>query len=170
MIVSELGQYIQDKIVAKFGEGTSKLEIHYDFPVLIVSKSLVYDLLDFLKNDESLAFNYLTTMCGAHYPNAHTEMEFGLMYQLHNFENNNRVRIKVFMPKSDLNMKSMTPLWPAANWMEREAYDFYGFIFTGHPNLKRILNMEDMNYHPMRKEYPLEDATRHDKEDKYFGR
>ena len=52
MIVSELGQYIQDKIVAKFGEGTSKLEIHYDFPVLIVSKSLVYDLLDFLKNDE----------------------------------------------------------------------------------------------------------------------
>ena len=74
------------------------------------------------------------------------------------------------MPKSDLVVPTLTEVYPAANWMEREAYDFYGFHFAGHPNLKRILNMDEMNYHPMRKEYPLEDGTRHDKEDKYFGR
>jgi NADH-quinone oxidoreductase subunit C len=54
--------------------------------------------------------------------------------------------------------------------MERETYDFYGIIFTGHPNLKRILNADEMDYFPLRKEFPLEDATRSDKEDKYFGR
>ena len=54
--------------------------------------------------------------------------------------------------------------------MEREAYDFYGFRFKGHPNLKRILNVEDMDYFPMRKEYPVEDASRTDKNDGMFGR
>ena len=54
--------------------------------------------------------------------------------------------------------------------MERETFDFYGINFKGHPNLKRILNMEDMKYHPMLKEYPLEDGTREDKDDKMFGR
>lgn len=170
MLVNELGQLVQDKLTLNFGEGSSKLEYHYDFPVFIVSKDKLYDVLSFLKEDKDLSFKYLTTMCGVQFPNAQPELEFGLMYQLHNMEKNYRIRLKVFMPKSDLNMKSITSIWSAANWMEREAFDFYGFNFIGHPNLKRILNMEEMNYHPMRKEYPLEDATRHDKEDKYFGR
>jgi NADH-quinone oxidoreductase subunit C len=64
----------------------------------------------------------------------------------------------------------VTSLYAAANWMERETFDFYGIIFTGHPNLRRILNADEMDYFPLRKEFPLEDATRSDKEDKYFGR
>ena len=63
-----------------------------------------------------------------------------------------------------------TWLWDGANWMEREAFDFYGIRFKGHPNLKRILNVEDMDYFPMRKEYHLEDETRTDKNDTMFGR
>jgi NADH-quinone oxidoreductase subunit C len=61
-------------------------------------------------------------------------------------------------------------IWPAANWMERETYDFYGILFEGHPNLVRILNVEDMTVFPMRKDFPLEDQTREDKNDSMFGR
>jgi NADH-quinone oxidoreductase subunit C len=170
MTVEELGQYVKQRLDQKFGEGSSKLEIHYDFPVFIVAKKDIINVLEFLKEEPPCAFTYLTTMCGAHFPDANQDLEFSMMYQLHNFEQNHRIRLKIFMPKSDLNVPTLSGIFPAANWMEREAYDFYGFHFTGHPNLKRILNMDEMNYHPMRKEYPLEDGTRHDKEDKYFGR
>ena len=65
---------------------------------------------------------------------------------------------------------SITPVFPGADWFEREAYDFYGILFEGHPNLKRILNVEYLDYFPMRKEYPLEDPTREDKDNRFFGR
>jgi NADH-quinone oxidoreductase subunit C len=93
-----------------------------------------------------------------------------MMYQLHNLPSNERVRIKTFMSEKDLEVPTITDLFDGANWMEREAFDFYGFKFKGHPDLRRILNMDEMNYFPLRKEYPLEDASRHDKNDKYFGR
>lgn len=146
-----------------------KYEIHFDFVVLEVPKDKVYTILSQLKNDVTLKLNFLTTMCGIHFPDL-GEREFALMYQLHNMQSNERLRIRTYMPKSDLQMKSITSLWPAANWMEREAYDFYGFNFIGHPSLTRVLNMDEMNYHPMRKEYALEDGGRTDKDDKYFGR
>ena len=61
-------------------------------------------------------------------------------------------------------------MYAAANWMERETFEFYGINFLGHPDLRIILNVEDMDYHPLLKQYPLVDATRTDKDDKYFGR
>ena len=80
------------------------------------------------------------------------------------------MRIKVFLAADDVHIPTMTTLYPTANWMERETYDFFGILFDGHPNLKRILNIDEMDYFPMRKEYPLEDATREDKIDALFGR
>jgi NADH-quinone oxidoreductase subunit C len=67
-------------------------------------------------------------------------------------------------------MPTVTVLWPAANWMERETFDFFGVNFEGHPDLRIILNVEDMDYNPMLKQYPLEDDTRTDKDDRFFGR
>jgi NADH-quinone oxidoreductase subunit C len=61
-------------------------------------------------------------------------------------------------------------MFETSNWLEREAYDFYGVNFVGHPNLIRIMNVEEMDYHPLRKEYPLEDQSRIDKDDNMFGR
>ena len=160
---------IKELIASKLGNTVVAVEQHYDFPVYIVKKENIHDVLKTLKEDSDLNFHFLTTMCGIHSPE-NEGAEFGLMYQLHNMPKNWRIRIRTFMSKSDLDVPTMTDLWASANWQERQEYDFYGFNFVGHPMLTRILNMDEMNYHPMRREYPLEDAWRDDKEDKFFGR
>ena len=160
---------VEEKLKLTFGEGVLSAEKHYDYPVFIVKSEIICDVVRFLYNDEDLAFQYLTTLAGLHYPK-NKGMELGVMYQLHNLINNSRIRIKVFFSINNPSLPSITPVFSGANWMERETFDFYGINFKGHPNLKRILNMEDMKYHPMLKEYPLEDGTREDKDDKMFGR
>ena len=93
-----------------------------------------------------------------------------VVYHVQSMENNFRIRIKVFIPESNPKIPTATVLYESANWQERETYDFYGVIFEGHPNLVRILNVDDMVAFPMRKEHPLEDTNRIDKNDTYFGR
>ena len=139
-----------------------------DMPVYIVKKEIIVDLLRLLYDDETLRYRFLTTLCGIHYPDS--DLPFGVIYHLHSLENNQRIRIKTFTTLEDITIPSVTTVFAGANWMEREAFDFYGILFTGHPNLKRILNVDDMDYFPMRKEYPLEDGTREDKNDDFFGR
>jgi NADH-quinone oxidoreductase subunit C len=107
-------------------------------------------------------------MCGLHYPDQKEEL--GLMVQLHSLENNYRIRLKTFFTRDQAHLPTLTGLFKGANWMEREAFDFYGIEFKGHPDMRRILNVEDMIMHPMRKEFPLEDQVRLDKNDKMFGR
>jgi NADH-quinone oxidoreductase subunit C len=74
------------------------------------------------------------------------------------------------LAEDNLEILTITDLYAAANWMERETFDFFGIQFVGHPNLTRILNVDDMDYHPMLKAYALEDETRTDKDDTFFGR
>lgn len=168
--MSELLEIVKSKLEEKFGNNLLASEMHYDFPVFILNKSVTKEALEFLKNEKELQFHFLTTMCGIHHPENPEDKEFALMYQLHNMPKNWRIRIKTYMPKSDVDMPTITDLWKTANWMERQEYDFFGFNFVGHPNLTRILNMDEMNYFPLRKEYPLEDLMREDKNDKMFGR
>lgn len=167
--IVELHDKVLQALTGKFGDGILRSQIDYDFPVFIVDKSIIHDVISFLKTDEALAFSFLTTLCGSHFPNE-GDSEFCMMYQLHNMQKNWRIRLKTFMSEKNMTLPTITDLWLAANWMEREAYDFFGFKFSGHPNLKRILNMDEMNYHPLRKQYPLEDAGRDDKDDTQFGR
>ncbi len=93
-----------------------------------------------------------------------------MVYHLHSLTNNIRLRFKVFTNIETPDIFTATQLYSCANWMERETYDFFGVNFIGHPNLKRILNVDEMDYFPMRKEYPMEDQTRVDKDDEMFGR
>ena len=173
VIAAENIKSLHDTVLArlqeKFGEGIIASEIDYDFPVFVVRRDQIFEVLQYLKTDEQMNYHFLTTMCGLHFPD-NKGKEFGMMYQLHNMPENKRIRIKTFFPASDLEIPTVTTLWATANWMERQEYDFFGIIFKGHPNLKRILNMEDITFFPMRKEFPLEDPTRDDKNDSMFGR
>jgi NADH-quinone oxidoreductase subunit C len=152
-----------------FGETTfTNVEEQYGLLSVTIERTRLLDVMHFLRESD-LGFSFLTTMCGIHYPQQ-LNRELGMVYHLHNLPANVRLRVKTFFPILDPVVPTLTNIWATANWMEREAFDFYGIIFTGHPNLIRILNVEDMAYHPMRREYPLEDQTREDKTDSFFGR
>ena len=126
-------------------------------------------VLEHLRNNQALQFHFLTDICAVHYPDRENE-ELAVVYHLHNMPTNQRVRMKVFLPVAKPDVNSATAIWPAANWMERETYDFFGVNFIGHPNLIRVLNVDVMDYFPMRKEFPFEDQSRIDKDDEMFGR
>jgi NADH-quinone oxidoreductase subunit C len=152
-----------------FGGKVLSAELSRDFLNIEISPDACKEILTFLKHDPGMAFIYLTDLCGVHMPDQ-SGKELGVVYHLHNLVDNYRLRVKAWLPVSDPQIDSVTGIWSAANWMERETYDFFGIIFKGHPNLKRILNVDHMEVFPLRKEFPLEDTTRTDKDDRFFGR
>ncbi len=162
-------EYLLERLRDEFGDAIRSADIPYGMLTLVIDPSRLLDILKWLHADSILKMQFLTDICGSHYPDL-KDLELCVVYHIHSLENNIRLRLKVFLPISNPSVPSATPLYSSANWMERETYDFYGINFTGHPNLTRILNVDEMDYFPMRKEYPLEDATRTDKEDHYFGR
>lgn len=159
---------IKGKLLTKFGDELTGVE-DYGMLTLIAPKEINLKVLQFLFDDPELRFQFLTDLTAVHYPDNKGE-EIAVVYHLHNLTDNIRIRFKVFADISQPDVFSATALYASANWMERETYDFFGVNFIGHPNLKRILNVDDMEYFPMRKEFPLEDQTRRDKDDEMFGR
>jgi NADH-quinone oxidoreductase subunit C len=152
----------------KFNDKVTVVGEPYGLLTLETSKDQIIEVLAFLKNSPVLQFIYLTDLTAIHYPEQ--EKAISVVYHLHSLVNNVRVRIKVFIDAVNCHIPTATTLWDGANWMERETYDFFGVIFDGHPDLRRILNVDDMTVFPMRKEYPLEDPNRVDKKDYFFGR
>ncbi|AYZ10665.1 NADH-quinone oxidoreductase subunit C [Chryseobacterium arthrosphaerae] len=161
-------EFVLEAITREFPESVISSSEPYGMLTIEVKKEDIKKIIHYLK-DSSLEINFLTDVCGIHYPEF-PEKEIGVVYHLHNMMTNFRLRLKIFMSRENIEVDSLTDLYAGANWMERETYDFYGIKFKGHPDLRPILNMEDLGYHPMLKEYRLEDGTRTDKNDSMFGR
>lgn len=160
---------VLSSLQGRFGAAVKTLGMPYTLLTVEVDSDQIIDVLRFAKEDEALQLSYLTDITAVHYP-LQPGREFCVVYHVYNMYANYRLRLKAFLPATDLHIDSATALWNGANWMERETFDFYGIIFDGHPDLRRILNMDDLDVFPMRKEYPLEDPNRIDKKDFYFGR
>ena len=169
VLMALTNETIKQRLVTKFGEQLTAFEEPYGMLTFEASKELNLKVLNFLYDDEELKFRFMTDLCGVHYPD-NKGKELAVVYHLHNLEDNVRIRFKVFTDINQPDIYTATGLFSAANWMERETYDFYGVNFVGHPKLKRILNVDEMDYFPMRKEFPLEDQSRIDKDDEMFGR
>ena len=167
--MSLTNERIKQKLVEKFGEQVSAFSEPYGMLTFEAPKELNLKVLNFLYDDDELQFRFLTDLQAVHYPD-NKGRELAVVYHLHNLVDNVRIRFKVFSDINTPDVYTATGLFSGANWMERETYDFFGVNFVGHPNLKRILNVDEMDYFPMRKEYPLEDQTRIDKDDEMFGR
>lgn len=162
---------VQEQVVGiikeKFESEILSVETPYNFLTVNLKKDNIIPIIQHLYDHPVARFQYLTTLCGIHYPEV---SQIAVMYQLHSLVKNWRIRLKIYLPADNPVTPTLTTIFAGANWMERETYDFFGVKFTGHPDLRRILNVEDMIIFPMRKEYPLEDQTREDKKDFMFGR
>lgn len=151
----------------QFPDKISNKEEQFGLLTVDVDSKSLLSIIKWMK--EKTSINYLTLIGGVHYPETEGK-EYAVVYHLHSLTENFRIRLKAYLSKDDLTIESITSIYSGANWLERETFDFYGIKFNGHPNLKRILNEDSMDYHPMRREYQLEDATREDKDDTFFGR
>jgi NADH-quinone oxidoreductase subunit C len=145
-LVKELRQ----KFAAGIGEATSflgQLSVQVD-------AGSVLAVCEFLRDDPGAQFNYLSDLTCVHYPmRAAAPLE--VVYNLFSIARNERVRLKVALAE-DASVDSVTGVWPAADWMEREVYDLFGVSFKNHPDMRRILLPTDWEGHPLRKDYPLE--------------
>lgn len=162
-------EIIKQKLTDKFGEQLTDWEEPYGMLTFRTPAEMNLKVLQFLFDNEELRFRFLTDLTAVHYPDRKGE-ELCVVYHLHNLIDNIRLRIKLYVPIEKPDVYTASQLYSAANWMERETYDFFGVNFIGHPNLMRILNVDEMDYFPMRKEYAMEDPTRRDKDDQMFGR
>ena len=162
-------EIIKQKLTEKFPDQIFDWQDQYGMLTFTAANEINLKVLQFLFDDEELKFRFLTDLQAVHYPEK-VGQELAVIYHLHNLVDNKRLRFKVYTNIQKPEVFSATALFSGANWMERETYDFFGVNFIGHPNLIRVLNVEEMDYVPLRKEFPLEERTRIDKDDDMFGR
>jgi NADH-quinone oxidoreductase subunit C len=161
---------IQEKLTSKFGDKVLNFHMSRDIFSFEATPDAIHEVIRTLKVEEDLNFHFLTDLCGVHYPENEASHQFAVVYHMHNWVENIRLRITTYLSGESPEVNTVTDLFLTAKWMERETFDFYGMNFIGHPQLKRILNMPEMVSHPLRKEFPMEDGGRTDKDDRFFGR
>lgn len=162
-------KFVFERLREKFGEAIIGFEENYDIMSIYADKEFNLKILQYLYDEEDLGFRFLTDLTAIHYPHNEGE-ELVVTYLVYNMPKNFHVRLKFTLDIKKPNIYTASKLFLAANWLERECYDFFGVNFIGHPNLIRIMNVDEMDYFPLRKEFPVEDQTRQDKDDDMFGR
>ena len=134
----------------------SSIETLTDFNgtlTICVKKEKLIDICNFLRDDLDLIFDMCKDVVGVDYNRP--EYRFEVVYNLYSLKNNFRFLLKTKLEETNLRIPSVVGIWQGANWPEREVFDFYGIIFDGHPDLRRIYMPEDFEYYPLRKEFPL---------------
>ncbi len=141
--------------------------------VLSIAAASNVAILTFLRDDPAARFEMLTDLTCVDSLRLTDDMlkdypeRFAVVYQLTSLTHGARLRVKAFVSEDDCEIDSVTGLWKAANWAEREAFDMYGVVFKGHPDLKRILMPDNYEGHPLRKDYPLKGRGERDNFPKY---
>jgi len=136
-----------------FGEAVIDSGLDKKDAVAVVDAGRIHDIVSFLKNDPELGFEMLIDLCGVDYHPRRPRFE--VVYQLHNLEKGERIRLLAPLEEERCELGTISDLFPVANWLEREVWDMFGIVFTGHPNLKRLLMYEPFEGHPLRRDYPI---------------
>lgn len=150
--MAKLAQIVE-KLKAKLPDAIEDVrEFRGEYTVRVKPDALV-QVCTFLRDDSDCAFDFLSDVCGVDYwPE---EPRLGVNYHLTSTKFQQQLRLQVRLFGSDPRVSTVTSVWPGANWFERETYDLFGVVFTGHPDLRRILLPEDYYGHPLRRDAPL---------------
>src|SRR5215207_5779476 len=146
------GHPLITKLKAQFGEAIGEAVDFIGQLSVTVDGTRIVEICDFLKRDREVGFDYLSDLTCVHYPDR-VEAPFEIVYNLFSIESNERIRLKVRTADA---VDSVTGVWPAANWLEREVFDLFGVRFANHPDLRRLLLPPDWEGYPLRKDFPLE--------------
>ena len=143
---------IQERVVALLGDRIVEQSIANGELTVRVHRETILDAVRLLHDDADTRFISIVDVCGADYPER--DERFEVVYHLLSPHKNARIRLKL-RTDDEIPVPSITPVFPGADWYEREAYDFYGILFSGHPDLRRILTDYGFDGHPLRKDFPL---------------
>jgi NADH-quinone oxidoreductase subunit C len=150
--VNETLSTLAAHLTGKFGDKIAKSEIAYGELTVTVAGEDIVEVVTFLRDDSACQFVSFVDVCGADYPSR--AKRFEVVYHLLSPKKNVRIRVKV-MTDEDTPVPSITGVYPGADWFERETYDLYGVLFSGHPDLRRLLTDYGFDGHPLRKDFPL---------------
>jgi NADH-quinone oxidoreductase subunit C len=146
--LNELGAYLADRL----GPAVLSWQLAFGELSVEIDREQLLSTLEFLQDDPNCRFGCLIDICGVDYPER--ERRFDVVYHLLSPWHNRRIRVRVKTDEATP-VPSAVTVFPAANWFEREAYDLYGILFSGHPDLRRILTDYGFEGHPLRKDFPL---------------
>lgn len=152
--ISQNANFVVEHLRAWNGRAVAEVSADRGETTIVVPRELIVETAEHCRVDPSLLFNFLTdATCVDRFP---MEPRFEVNYQLVSMSRRDRLRLKIKLSGSDPVMDSLVPVWPGANWLEREIFDLMGIQFTGHPDLRRILLPDDWEGHPLRRDYPTQ--------------
>ncbi|MBI1650773.1 NADH-quinone oxidoreductase subunit C [Hyphomicrobium sulfonivorans] len=163
--MSEKLQQLETHCNGALGDAVVESRISYGELTLDVAREKILDVLTFLRDDADCLFEILIDICGVDWPAR--EQRFDVVYHLLSPRHNSRIRVKLRTDETTP-VASAVGVYPASNWFEREAYDMYGILFSGHPDLRRLLTDYGFQGYPLRKDFPLTGyvEVRYDEEQK----
>lgn len=149
-----------EELTGLLGAQLVSVQERFGETTVVVKAADMLPVLTQLRDADELLFSQMTDLCGMDYSEygdgAWQGKRFAVVYQLLSIVHNRRLRVRVFAEEDDFPvLASVAPVWPGANWFEREAFDLFGIIFTGHPDLRRILTDYGFVGNPFRKDFPL---------------
>ncbi len=147
-------EQIHQKLQDKFGDAILEFGAEALDPFIKIEASHVLEICTFLKNDSGLSFTSLMCLSGMDYGE---DANLGVIYNLHSMEKKHKITLTVELPRTEARVHSVESVWRTADWHEREAFDLFGIHFEGHPDLRRILCVEDWEGYPLRKDYVVQE-------------
>jgi NADH-quinone oxidoreductase subunit C len=146
-------ELITQKLKEKFPSVEFELTEYRDELTIKFDKKFIVEVCSFLKASPDLEFSWCSDVTAVDWANR--KNRFTVVYNIFSMKHNFRLRLKADVDESDCNIDSVSSVWQAANWQERETYDMYGIKFNNHPDLRRMYMPEEFEYHPLRKDFPL---------------